>query len=79
MADLKKNQVEPLLFKSVSPTGRVLSVITPDAQRSMFTFLGASSEAQPEEITKKFFANAAIDVRIRNDPGIENPSFNPAR
>ena len=59
-SDLKNNNVDPAVFKSSSPTGRVLSIITPDAQRSMFTFLGASSEAQPEEITKKFFINAAI-------------------
>ena len=36
-ADLKKNNVDPALFKSSSPTGRVLSIITTDAQRSMFT------------------------------------------
>lgn len=58
--DLKKNNVNPALFKSSSPTGRVLSIITPDAQRSMFTFLGASSEIQPVEITEKCFNNAAI-------------------
>ncbi|MEJ2658691.1 MAG: adenosine kinase, partial [Desulfobacterales bacterium] len=34
--------------------------ITPDAQRSMFTFLGASSETQPHEITEKCFKGAAI-------------------
>jgi sugar/nucleoside kinase (ribokinase family) len=58
--DLKKNNVEPFLFNSPSPTGRVLSIITPDAQRSMFTFLGASSETRPEEITKECFENAAV-------------------
>jgi sugar/nucleoside kinase (ribokinase family) len=58
--DLKKNNVEPALFKSSSPTGRVLSIITPDAQRSMFTFLGASSETQPYEITEECFKGAAI-------------------
>ncbi len=58
--DLKKNNVEPALLTSPSPTGRVLSIITPDAQRSMFTCLGASSETEPEEITDKFFDNAAI-------------------
>jgi sugar/nucleoside kinase (ribokinase family) len=58
--DLINNKVEPTLFRSTSPTGRVLSIITPDAQRSMFTFLGASSETQPGEITKKCFENAAI-------------------
>jgi len=59
-ADLRKNQVEPLLLKSSSPTGRVLSIITPDAQRSMFTYLGASSETRPEEITSNCFSKAAI-------------------
>jgi len=57
---LKKNNVDPALFKSASPTGRVLSIITPDAQRSMLTFLGAASETQPDEITEKCFENAAI-------------------
>ena len=58
--DLGKNNVNPALFKSSSPTGRVLSIITPDAQRSMFTFLGASSEILPDEITENCFKNAAI-------------------
>ena len=57
---LKNNNVNPALFKSSSPTGRVLSIITPDAQRSMFTFLGASSEIQPDEVTENCFKNAAI-------------------
>ena len=58
--DLKNSNVDPALLKSPSPTGRVLSIITPDAQRSMLTFLGAASETQPEEITEKYFENAAI-------------------
>jgi sugar/nucleoside kinase (ribokinase family) len=58
--DLKKNNVNPALFKSSSPTGKVLSIITPDAQRSMLTFLGASSEIQPSEITENCFNSAAI-------------------
>jgi sugar/nucleoside kinase (ribokinase family) len=58
--DLKKNNVNPALFTSPSSTGRVLSIITPDAQRSMFTFLGASSEIQPDEVTENCFKNAAI-------------------
>jgi len=58
--DLKKNNVEPVLFPSDLPTGRVLSVITPDAQRSMFTFLGAAAELHPSEITPDCFDRAAI-------------------
>ena len=58
--DLKRQNVEPALLRSDAPTGRVLSIITPDAQRSMFTFLGASAEADPQDIEQESFANAAI-------------------
>jgi sugar/nucleoside kinase (ribokinase family) len=58
--ELQKQQVEALLFGSDAPTGRVLSIITPDAQRSMLTYLGASSEIQAQEITPACFENAAI-------------------
>ena len=58
--DLRKYNVEPALFRSDSPTGRVLSIVTPDAQRSMLTYLGASAETRPEEITAKCFEDAAV-------------------
>ena len=58
--DLKKQHVLPHLSRSSSPTGRVLSIITPDAQRSMFTYLGAASESRPEDISLELFENAAI-------------------
>ncbi len=58
--DLKQNNVEPVLFTSDLPTGRVLSLITPDAQRSMFTYLGAASELKPEELTPNCFDQAAV-------------------
>jgi sugar/nucleoside kinase (ribokinase family) len=57
---LRKHHVEPVLFTSSTPTGRVLSIITPDAQRSMLTCLGASGETKPAELTPDLFANAAI-------------------
>jgi len=57
---LKNNDVEPDLFTSTSHTGRCLSIITPDAQRSMFTFLGAAAEMRPEDISSRFFEDAAI-------------------
>ena len=58
--DLMNNSVDPVLFNSTTPTGRVLSVITPDAQRSMFTCLGASAEMHPEEISLDCFQGAAV-------------------
>ncbi|MBI5063990.1 MAG: adenosine kinase [Desulfatitalea sp.] len=58
--DLAKQGVESVIFPSDAPTGRVLSMVTPDAQRSMFTFLGASAEARPEEMTAGCFEQAAV-------------------
>ena len=59
-SSLKKHRVDPALLTSSSPTGRVLSIITPDAQRSMFTYLGASSEILPSELSDECFNDAAI-------------------
>lgn len=59
-SDLKINGVEAALFKSSVPTGRVFNIITPDAQRSMFTYLGASAQIRPEDFTPDCFNQAAI-------------------
>ncbi|WP_022668062.1 adenosine kinase [Desulfospira joergensenii] len=65
--DLFENQirscgVEPRLTLSGSPTGKVLSVVTPDAQRSMFTDLGASTEMDPEKMVPELFQDTDIAV-----------------
>jgi sugar/nucleoside kinase (ribokinase family) len=57
---LAKRGVDPLLMTSTLPTGRVLSIITPDAQRTMLTYLGASADTQPEEITPDCFTECAV-------------------
>ena len=59
---LVNNNVEPLISTCDSPTGKVLSIITPDAQRSMFTFLGASTQLAPESITPDMFQDTAITI-----------------
>jgi len=59
-SSLEKIRVIPRLISSQTPTGLVLSIITPDAQRSMLTFLGASAETRPEEIPDDSFNDAAI-------------------
>lgn len=58
--DLLNSNVDHFLMTSASPTGRVLSIVTPDAQRSMFTYLGAASEMMPGEIAGHSFMDAAI-------------------
>jgi len=57
---LKSNGAEPFLLQAPTPTGRVLSIITPDAQRTMLTFLGAAAEILPEEVRKGCFQEAAV-------------------
>jgi sugar/nucleoside kinase (ribokinase family) len=41
-------------------TGHVLSVVTPDAQRTMFTFLGASLELSPGDVSDVDISDAAL-------------------
>jgi sugar/nucleoside kinase (ribokinase family) len=53
-------QVEPVLSYFETPTGKVLSIVTPDAQRSMFTDLGASSLLDPADVTSQMFSDTAI-------------------
>ncbi|MBU2480164.1 MAG: adenosine kinase, partial [Proteobacteria bacterium] len=60
--ELNRLQIEPVISTGSFPTGNVLSVITPDAQRSMFTFLGASAQLDPETITPDMFQDCAIAV-----------------
>jgi sugar/nucleoside kinase (ribokinase family) len=57
---LEKAGVEGVLSTSETDTGVVLSIITPDAQRTMFTFLGASGELSPADIKSCNFSDAFI-------------------
>lgn len=58
--ELRHSDVDPSLMASPQPTGRALSVVTPDAQRSMFTYLGAAAEMTADEIAQCRFNDAAI-------------------
>ncbi len=57
---LEKCGVENRMTKSSVPTGTVLSAITPDAERTMFTFLGASNEFFATEISPELFDDVGI-------------------
>jgi sugar/nucleoside kinase (ribokinase family) len=57
---LKKQHVTPNLIRSNRSTGKVLSIITADAQRSMLTCLGASAETCPDDIPADSFNQAAL-------------------
>ncbi|MCD6023152.1 MAG: adenosine kinase [Fibrobacteria bacterium] len=49
-----------LRVSDAAGTGHVLSVVTPDAQRTMFTFLGASLELCPADIGDADVSDAAL-------------------
>jgi sugar/nucleoside kinase (ribokinase family) len=55
---IASNNVNTQLEKVATPTGRVLSVITPDAERSMLTYLGAASEMSTTLFTADTFRGA---------------------
>jgi len=57
---IEKAGVEGVISTSETHTGRVLSIVTPDAQRTMFTYLGAAEELRPEDIKSKYFKDASI-------------------
>ena len=42
------------------PTGRCLIVVTPDAQRTMSTYLGASSDLGPSDVNEDIVGRAAV-------------------
>ncbi|MCK9182673.1 MAG: adenosine kinase [Fibrobacteraceae bacterium] len=57
---LRDMHVESCLLKSSTATGTVLSAVTPDAERTMFTFLGASNELSSADVTLELFDNVGI-------------------
>lgn len=56
----KNSGVENHLLLSSTATGTVLSAVTPDAERTMFTFLGASDEVSAADISPELFDGVGI-------------------
>lgn len=57
---LENSGVENHLLLSSTATGTVLSAVTPDAERTMFTFLGASDEVSAADISPELFDGVGI-------------------
>ena len=58
LADMRDNQVTIDVPVSAGPTGTCVVLITEDAQRTMLTFLGVSSEVGPEDVDPLLVARA---------------------
>jgi sugar/nucleoside kinase (ribokinase family) len=54
-ADQAAHNIQSLLLKSKTATGRCTVSITPDAERTMATYLGAAIELVPEDLDEKMF------------------------
>lgn len=55
VSDTLQNAVKPLMFRSKSPSGNCTVLISPDGERTMCTFLGASCELSAEDLTEDLF------------------------
>jgi sugar/nucleoside kinase (ribokinase family) len=47
--------VEPFVFRGTEHSGRCVSLVSPDGERTMVTFLGAALEMSAEEVTPAMF------------------------
>lgn len=53
--DMVQNRIDPVLFRSGTETGRAISLISPDSERTFATYLGAAIELEPGMISEQNF------------------------
>jgi sugar/nucleoside kinase (ribokinase family) len=53
--DMKNNNIDPVLLKTKTDSGRAVALISPDSERTFATFLGAAIELSPEDLQGDFF------------------------
>lgn len=58
--EFERNNIQTHLFVSEKDTGRVMSLVSPDSERTMATYLGAAADLKTEELTGGLFSNYSI-------------------
>ena len=53
--DLKRNNIQPQLFKGKFESGRAIALISPDSERTFATFLGAAIELSVDHLSPAIF------------------------
>jgi sugar/nucleoside kinase (ribokinase family) len=53
--DSKQNGVRSVLLESETPSGVCISLVSPDGERTMATFLGAACEMKPTDLKEEMF------------------------
>lgn len=56
--EMQKCGILPYLLKSKSPSGRAVTLVTPDSERTFATYLGAATELAGTDIKKDYFCNS---------------------
>jgi sugar/nucleoside kinase (ribokinase family) len=58
--EFELKNIQTHLLVSKKDTGRVMSLVSPDSERTMATFLGAAADLKPRELKKGMFAGFSI-------------------
>ncbi len=58
--EFDRKKIKNHLIKSEKGTGRVLSLVSSDSERTMATYLGAAADLEPDELNREIFRQYAI-------------------
>lgn len=58
--DMESSHIDPILFTSQSESGRAISLISKDSERTFATYLGAAVELSPDHISGDLFRGFSI-------------------
>lgn len=58
--EFDRKKIKTHLLISEKDTGRVMSMVSPDSERTMATYLGAAADLKPEELSGEIFSNYSI-------------------
>lgn len=72
---LAKHNVAPQLLTSNNHTSELISLVTPDGQRSMISYFGAGEELKTEEITEELFDGVSHLVLVGYSLYNDRPFF----
>lgn len=56
VSDTEKNGIKPMLIRSQIPSGICVSLVSPDGERTMATYLGAACEMRTEDLKADMFS-----------------------
>jgi sugar/nucleoside kinase (ribokinase family) len=71
--DMEVNKICPILYNSVTETGRAMAMISPDSERTFATFLGAAVELDSNDISLDIFKGyhyLYIEGYLVQNPGL---------